>query len=473
MDSLKKVANNYLIQVVGKVFTVFIGLIAVGILTRYLGQEGFGSYTVAQTYLLVFGTIVEFGMTLTFIQMVSVEEEQEQQLVNRLMGLRLFSGLLFYSLAPLLVQFFPYAPTTKLAVFAGVIGFFFMTSTGMFIGFFQKHLIMWRFALSEIINRATFLFLIIVFALFGASAIGMMWAITIANIIWFISIIFLIRPFLRVRPSIHLATWKEALRRSWPIGVSTICNLIYLKGDIIFLGIFHGEASVGIYGVAYKVIDVVTMVPVMLMGLLLPQLTRFWNLKDRNSFQRFFQHAFDFFIMVSLPILVATQVMAKPISLLIGGEAFGVSGPVLQLLIFSVLGLFLSSLYGHLIVAIEKQRIMTWGYAITAVITIVGYLIFIPPYGMWGAAGMTVFSEMLIALLTFIVVSRTTHLYPRLRVSLKVIASTAVMYLVLVILPAWHVLVVMGIGVFVYGAVLFSLGGIKLATLKQILSKTP
>jgi O-antigen/teichoic acid export membrane protein len=239
----------------------------------------------------------------------------------------------------------------------------------------------------------------------------------------------------------------------------------------MFLAAFHGEAVVGIYGIAYKIIDVVTMIPVMLMGLLLPSLTTFWKEKNKVDFSHFLQKAFDFFMILAIPIAIGAQVVATPLSVFIGGSEFSDSGSILRILILATLGLFISSLYGHTIVAIEKQKPMAWGYAITAVLTLIGYLIFIPPFGMQGAAMMTLFSEFLIAILTFIVVFRTTHIRPKFLITFKVLLSSLFMYLILVALPPWPVLLQIAIGGLAYGMILFGLGGVKIITIRQLLSK--
>ena len=472
MTSLQMVAKNYTIQTIGKMLTVLVGIFAVAIIARSLGKEGIGAYTTAMTYLTIFGTIVEFGMTLTLIQMISIRDQtKEARVINSLLGLRVVSGLLFYSLAPILVQIFPYSPATKLAVVVGTLGYFFMTSTGLLIGFFQKHLIIWRFALSELLNRGFFLLLVIFFTWLGFKTVGMVAAFAIANILWFIAVFFLIRPYIKIRPSFDKDLWKEAFHRSWPIGLSTICNLVYLKGDIMFLAAFRSEAVVGIYGIAYKIIDVVTMIPVMLMGLLLPSLTLLWKEQNKADFARFLQKAFDFFMILAIPIVFGAQAVATPLSVLIGGDEFVDSGPILRILIIATLGLFISSLYGHTVVAIEKQKSMAPGYALTAFLTIIGYLIFIPRFGVWGAAGMTLFSEFLIGVLTFIMVVRTTHIYPNLLVLFKVLLASIIMYVFLMFLPAWPVLLQITLGTLFYILILLSIGGVKFITIKSLFYK--
>ena len=62
------------------------------------------------------------------------------------------------------------------------------------------------------------------------------------------------------------------------------------------------QAEVGQYGGAYKVIDVVTTLPVMFMGLALPILVKAWKGRDRTTFEETMQKAFNFFSMIAVPL---------------------------------------------------------------------------------------------------------------------------------------------------------------------------
>ena len=141
-------------------------------------------------------------------------------------------------------------------------------------------------------------------------------------------------------------------------------------------------------------------------------------------------------------------------------------------LIIAIICVFISTLYGHTIVALHKQKIMTWGYAFTAVVAIIGYFIFVPRYGMWGAAWVTCFSELLIASLTFIVVSRVSHTLPNLVIAAKAALAGLIMYLVLLMLPAWPVLITISFGAVVHTIILFAVGGVNIKEIKSLLVKT-
>ena len=65
MTEIQKIAHNTLIQVIGKAVTVGLGLLAFAIITRTLGQDGFGQFTTVYGFLAVFGILVDLGLQMT------------------------------------------------------------------------------------------------------------------------------------------------------------------------------------------------------------------------------------------------------------------------------------------------------------------------------------------------------------------------------------------------------------------------
>ncbi len=264
----------------------------------------------------------------------------------------------------------------------------------------------------------------------------------------------LVRLHLRFEPRVM----RDIVGRSWPIGVSIFFNLLYLKGDIVFMWLFgRSETEIGIYGSAYKVVDVITTVPTMFMGLLLPVLALAWTTKRYDVVTTKLQEAFNVLMLLAVPFAAGTMLVGEPLMALVKPDLVE-AGTVLRILGPTGAAVFLGALYGHAVVAINKQRHMTLGYVAVAIIAIAGYVLFIPTYGMYGAAWTSLVAELLIAAIAFIVVARTTGHDPRLRMALTSLAATGVMSAVIVVL-ALPVLAEIALGVMTYAIALGAFGG--------------
>ena len=107
MHLATKVFYNTVVQIISKIIATILGLVAIAVITRYLGKFGFGQYTTIITFLSFFGIIADLGLTLVTTQMISqsgVDENlrpgKTSKILNNLFSLRLVSASLFLELAP-------------------------------------------------------------------------------------------------------------------------------------------------------------------------------------------------------------------------------------------------------------------------------------------------------------------------------------------------------------------------------------
>lgn len=468
MDS-RRFATNYAVQLVGRALTMAFGLVTIGVLTRAFSTSEFGDYTTGLTFLQFFGVIVDFGLTLTLTVMISEKGADQKRIVKNLFSMRLLSSILVFGLAPIAVLAFPYSSSVRDVVLVGALGYLFMASSTLLVGVFQKNGVMWRAALAETLNRAILLALVVGVTTMGLGLQAIILATVLANLVWLVATVVLARPFVKVGFGFDADIWKDAIRRSWPIALSIAFNLIYLKGDILFLSLFRPSADVAVYGVAYKVLDVLTALPVMFMGLLLPVLVADWSEGRRDAFRSHLARAFDLFAVITIPLAVGGQAVGAPLIALIAGNGYEASGPLLQILLFALVAVFFSSLYGHAVVAVEKQKVMIFGYAATALLATVGYLTLIPRYGSWGAALVTLGAELFIAVVTYAVVKRVSGAVPSFTVALKALTCAALMYGIVRLLPSTlPVLITVSVGAAAYVASMVAIGGIDIQKIRAI-----
>lgn len=463
MRSNKAIAQNTAVQTIGKMLAVIFGIFTVGIFARHLGASGYGQLSTVLGYLSVFAVIVDFGLTLTTVQMISEDEDREERLIGNLMTLRVISAIGFLALAPITALAFPsYDQVMIIGIAVGAVSYLFGTTAQMLVGIFQKRLVMGRVVVAELLNRTVVLVGAILAPALGLGLVGIVWLLVLGNLGQLIATLAFAKKFVSIRFKIDFELWKRIIQRSWPIGASIFFNLIYLRGDIVFLSWFRSFEEIGQYGAAYKVVDVITVVPVMYMGLVLPMLIASWSSGKKKEFKQSIQDAFDFFSIAAVPFAVGSVLLGVPVIELIAGREFTEGGRVLAVLGPAASVVFFNSLFGHAIVGVNKQKPMTLGYLFVAIVTVTGYLTFIPKYGIWAAAWWTLIAEIMIGLITFAVVARVTRFVPNLNMFVRASFASIVMLICLLLLPAWHVLVLIAVGSVVYYITLAAVGGPKL-----------
>ncbi len=471
----RSIAQNTIIHLIGRVISIAMALVVVAIMTRALGPIGFGGYSTIIAFLQFFGIIVDFGLTLTANRMLgaTINQEDTNRLMSNMMTLRFVSAVVFLGIAPCVALLFPYPTAVKEGMFLTTFSFLAIIMGQTLVPVFQKELRMMYPTIAELAGRVALLAGVGLAAYFHAGFLWFMIAIVIGSAVQYIFLSSFVKKFIRLTWAFDWNLWRKIIIVSWPIGLSILFNLVYLKADTIFLSVMRPQAEVGFYGASYRVIDQFTALATMFINLVLPPLTAAWITKDQTRFRTLFQGAFDAYAILALPLLAGALFLGPRLMELIASRAFTVSGTILGIHMIAMVFVFFSTLFGHVIVVIEKQRSMIWGYAINAAIGLLLYALLIPRYGMFGAAWATVATEIVITLLTYCVAYRTTKIVPHLSVLLKSVLAAGIMGIFLYALRGTNLAILMIGSMLIYGVALYALGGIKKETVREILSMRP
>lgn len=468
MSYTRKIAHNTIIQIIGKGISTVIGVVVIAMLTRYLGTGGFGQYVTIMAFLQFFGVLVDLGLYIILVKKISEPGVDEQKIVSNIFTLRMISAIIFLGLAPVIVLFFPYPVIIKVGVLVASLSFLGITLNQALAGVFQKHLRMDKVVIAEVIGR---LILIGSTYLVIRADLGLLWvmgSVVAGSIVNFLITFIFSRRLVHIKLSFDFLLWRQIIKESWPIALSIAFNLVYFKADTIILSLYHSPDVVGIYGAPYKVLEVLTTMPAMFAGLVLPLLTAAWVMADKERFKRVLRKAFDAMVMIAVPLAVGTLFLAKPVMDLVAPE-FTDSARILQILIFAAATIFIGNLFGNTVVAINKQKTMMWLYLGVAVISLVGYLIFIPRYSYFGAAGMTVASELMVTIAAALIVCLTVKMWPSFKIFFKSLVASGVMAFVLYLLAGYNIFLLLLAGGVVYFVVLFLLKGVTRETIREII----
>lgn len=466
----RKIAFNTVVQFVSKILATLLGLATVAIITRYLGQTGFGEYTTAMTFCAFFGIIADLGLTLVTVQIIAKPGVDEERALGNLLALRLVTAVVFLGLAPLSVWFFPYSASVKLAVAVVTASFLFTALNQIMVGLFQKHLRLDKVSIAEVSGRLALLAGTILAVRLDWGLLGIMAITVLANGLQFGLHYVFSRRFARIRLRFDLAAWKSIVKKSWPLAATIILNLIYLRADTLLLSLIRRPteigiiAEVGVYGAAYKVIDVLITFPFVFAGIILPVLTANWVKNNREKFDKTLQKSFDFMAILAIPLMIGTQLVAPDIMRLVAGSEFVVSGPILGILILAAGLIYLGVIHQHAIIAIDRQKNIIGAYIFVAVTAVLAYLYVIPRWSYMGAAWVTIYSELAIAAAAYLLVRKYTGFSPAWGAVGRSLAAALLMagagYLLINAAGA-GLIVVLSASVLVYFTALYLLGGIK------------
>ncbi len=469
MNSAQKIALNTAVQLLGKAITVATSVLVIAYITRYLGVAGYGDYATIFAYLGIFGAILDLGLFVIVVREIAKYPARERGILGNMLGLKLAFSLAILGTACGLAWFIPYSGVVRQGILVGAISQLFMSLNQVPLGSFQAKLTMYKATLSDVLGRLLLLGLVWWFIHQGGGLVTIIWAVVWANVaaFGFNTLMMGLRYWLI--PLFDWRQWWELLVAAFPMGVVMVLGVIYFKIDILILGHLQNSYAVGIYSAPYKILEVLLAVPSIFMSSVLPVIAAALQ-ESREKAKQIFQSAFNFLSLSALPLIAGSIAVATPVMVLISGRDYALSGPVLQILSFSLAGAFLNSAMIYTIIAANQQQRLIWPYIWAVVFNIVANLLVIPQFSFWGAAVITVLTELWVLVCSAYIVMKYLKLTVSLAVFSKTLASSIVMGIILWWLRAWPVGWLVLIGAAVYAVLILIT---KTITRAEIVSLIP
>lgn len=396
---------NTLMAALGRVLGVTTTVVTTAIITRTLGAELFGEYSLVIAFLSIFYAVADFGLGQLFTREISRSSGVNPERPGEIVTLRVMLLLSLLSGALLLALFLPYSPLVRRGFFVAAGGFLFLSLSHILTGIFQKGLRMHWVAMSEWGGRLV--------QLAGVSGVAWAWsrgwlggglsavlllflaAFTVSSGIQFLVLFLRGRHMQNIALRLNRGQAKALLKEAFPLGASLLFVYVYFHADTLLLAIYHPGSPVGFYNLAYKVLENVIFFPAAYTGLVFPRLVQ---ARETNR-----QHFRALLFSVWWPVAMAAPLVAGAIALtapliirLVGGPAFAPAGEALAILSLAVFFIYLATVPSQAIVAIGAQKKALWIYGVGAIFNVVLNLIFIPRYSFIATSWMTVLTEAMV-----------------------------------------------------------------------------
>lgn len=450
MAIARKIAYNVVLNSFLKVFsTVVLSLFSIRLITQYLGQDGFGQYSTTLAFFAFFSALADLGLNSVTAREISREGADEKNILDKVVSLRISSSLAVFLLSPLLLIFFNYSRDLKAGIFIAAGAVMFSTMSQMLNGVFQKRLAMDRVALVEFAGKIFQVGLIVLIVRNNLGFLAVVAAFFLALVFNAVGVFLLSRRYVKFRPHFDFAYWKSFLNESLPMGATAVITFMYFKLDTIILSVIQPSAHVGIYNVAYKIIENLIFFPAMLAGLILPILSRF-IFTNRKQFKDIADKLFIVFLLIIAPIIVGTFFLAPDIIAIVSGGGFPESVLVLRILIFALGFIFFGHFFTMLLVVGNAQKKLMQMLLVAAAFNIALNLIFITRYSYIGAAYASFATETFVALATAFLVRKHIFYSPSFKHIEKIFLSSIMMGVALLILEPYNFFIAGITGVVTY-----------------------
>ncbi len=192
------------------------------------------------------------------------------------------------------------------------------------------------------------------------------------------------------------------LKAALPFALAGIFVKVYSYVDSIFISKYLGSEAVGIYAIAYKFTYAFQFIPMAFVAALYPALSAIVD-RDPDELRRLFNDAIWYVLVLGTPIAFGLWALASD-AVALAGQGYAGAAPVLSILIFVLIPIFLDFPVGSLLNASNRQTTKMAIMGVTMVMNLILNAVLIPWLGIMGAAwaGLVSFTFLFVAGFYFI-----------------------------------------------------------------------
>ncbi|HIA90671.1 MAG TPA: flippase, partial [Candidatus Marinimicrobia bacterium] len=414
------------------------------ILARFAGVEFLGIYSLASSVTRigeVFGRAGLHSGVMRFVSRLDKETEIETVRQRILSGLKL--GLLFgivimilqIALADWLAfELFNGSDLLKTVLIISAVSLPFATIMAISAFATQGYkLLKYKVMVLNIIRPAIMLVCVLVSISFFTKDTAVKYPLLISAVFSsFAAIIFLNKlTNIKISQIFSGVIDKELLRFSYPLMFVTILGTLMHWMDILMLGYFTDTTTVGLYHPAARTAGLLRTVLLAFMGIFAPMMSDYHRQGDVGEMGKLYKLIVRWIVSLSLPLAIIIIIYSKKIMLLFGVEYLSASNVLMVL----TTAAFIQTLFGgggQTLTMTGFTKVNLFNSIIVVLINITLNLLWIPQYGIIGAAYATLISMALLGLLRIVEVNHLIKITPFSLKLMKPIIAGIIMTAVLI-----------------------------------------
>ncbi|GAB6270451.1 MAG: flippase [Smithella sp.] len=381
-------------------------------IARYLGPEQFGLLSYALAFVALFTAIANLGLNGIVVRDLVQDPSKAETTMGTSFVLSMLGGFSAFCLSLLAISYAK--PDNELAKFIVVLLSLLMVfkATDVVRYWFESQVqskyVVWM-------ENGVFLAISAVkigLILASAPLISFVWAIFVEALIVAVGLlgIYAWRGGKLTAWRFRFARAKVLLTDSWPLILSGLAIMVYMRIDQIMLGQMLGDESVGIYSAAVRISEVWYFIPMIIVASVFPSIIEAKKKSETLYYQRI-QKLYDIMVLLALSLALLMTFLSDWVITLLFGNAYQQSGPVLAIHIWAGIFVFLGVASGKWFLIEGLQKYAFYRTLFGAVVNIVLNLIMIPKFGVLGAAWATVISYAAAGLFSDVLQKKTRTIF--------------------------------------------------------------
>ena len=389
------------------------GAVLIGTLVaRYLGPDQFGLLNYGLAIYGLFNIISNLGLDSLVVRDIALDSSQEPRILGTAFVLKALASVIT-TIAAIIAARILDPHDRVLIIIVALISFASISQALDVIDyFFQAHTrsrytVMPR---TGVFVAASLARLIAVFM--HVSLLAFAWIAALEVLVSELGLVFTYFRYRRIFPrwTWDLKQAKGLMTESWPLLLSSVMAMVYMRTDQILLGRLSSMSTVGNYSAAIRFSEIWYAIPVIVTTSVMPRILKTREANPQRYYARL-ETFYETMIMVSVLVTIGTLILGPTMVHLLYGARYASAAGILSVHIWT--GIFVSvgcvgsQQYVH-------EKITTSALSRTvigAVANVVLNLLWIPRWGGIGSAMATLVAQSLAAYFVDGFFTRTRHIF--------------------------------------------------------------
>ena len=465
------VIRGSLMRLTGQALSMLVAVVTSAIVIRYLGVVNTGRYVTVTSLVVIVASISDFGLSAVGVREYSVRSRVEgRRFLRNLLGMRLVFITCGVVVAVIFAASVDYTPTMVVGTaLAGAGWTLYVVWESLAIPLQVKLRFGWVSFL-QFLSQAGVAVGVALLALAGASLLPFF----VVQLFVMVPIIFLTvlvgGSESRALPAANLGEWRRMASQVVTYSGAVVLSVLYFRISQIMVSLLSNAHQTGYFGVSFRILDSLTVIPPLLVSSALPVLAR----AARDDAQRFAYASLrlvEAMIVAGVGVAVVIFLGAGFIVRLVAGPHFGPSVEVMRIQAFALVGTFVVASRGYALLSLGRMRAMLVSNALAFAVVIGAGIPLIVSDGARGAAIAMTAAELLLALSYELAITRGRSELRAEGGFVARVAAAAVVACVPMVLLGLPSLAMAAIGAVVYAAAALALKVVPMELLDAIRSR--
>jgi PST family polysaccharide transporter len=389
------------------------GAVLIGTLVaRYLGPDQFGLLNYGLAIYGLFNIISNLGLDSLVVRDVALDSTREPHILGTAFVLKALASVVT-TIAAIIAARILDPHDRVLIIIVALISFASISQALDVIDFFFQARTRSRYTVVPRTGAFVAASLARLLAVFmHASLLAFAW---IAAIEVLIAEFGLVITYFRYRRIFPRWNWdpkqaKALMSESWPLLISSVMVMVYMRTDQILLGKLSSMSTVGNYTAAIRFSEIWYAIPVIVTASVMPRILKTRDANPERYYARL-QAFYEIMILISVLVTIGTLILGPTMVRFLYGARYSSAASILSIHIWTGIFVSVGSVGSQQCVHEKITSSALTRTAIGAVANVILNLLWIPRWGGMGSAMATLVAQSLAAYFADGLARRTRHIF--------------------------------------------------------------